>query len=80
MGLIHMQDILPLIGVPLPPPGRSSYNIPCPCCDENPRKRHLNINLKKDVFAVRDVVFRGVCLISMPTMKEYRGQPCGMHC
>lgn len=59
MGLIHMQDILPLIGVPLPPPGRSSYNIPCPCCDENPRKRHLNINLKKDVFRCPRCGFSG---------------------
>lgn len=59
MGLIHMQDILPLIGVPLPPPGRSSYNIPCPCCDENSRKRHLNINLKKDVFRCPRCGFSG---------------------
>lgn len=57
--MIHMQDILPLIGVPLPPPGRSSYNIPCPCCDENPRKRHLNINLKKDVFRCPRCGFSG---------------------
>ena len=33
-----------------PPQGRSSYYIQCPCCDESPRKRHLNINLKKEVF------------------------------
>ena len=59
MGLIHMHDILPLIGVPLPPPGRSSYNIQCPCCDENARKRHLNINLKKDVFRCPRCGFSG---------------------
>ena len=31
--------------------GRSSYNIPCPVCDHaGSRKRHLNINLKRNVF------------------------------
>lgn len=59
MDLIHMQDILPLIDVPQPVPGRSSYNIPCPCCDDNPRKRHLNINLKKDVFRCPRCGFSG---------------------
>ena len=54
-----MQDILPLIGVPMPPPGKSSYNVQCPCCDENPRKQHLNINLKKDVFRCPRCGFSG---------------------
>lgn len=46
----HMTDILPLLNLPYPPQGRSSYYIQCPCCDDNPRKKHLNINLQKDVF------------------------------
>lgn len=46
-----MLDILPLLSVPQPPIGRSSYNIPCPLCDHpNTRDGHLNINLKKNVF------------------------------
>lgn len=50
METFHMTDILSLLNLPYPPQGRSSYYIQCPCCDESPRKRHLNINLKKDVF------------------------------
>lgn len=50
MEVFHMTDILSLLNLPYPRDGRSSYYIQCPCCDENPRKRHLNINLKKDVF------------------------------
>lgn len=50
MDIFHMSDIIPLLGLPYPPYGRSAYNISCPCCDDNPRKKHLNINLKKDVF------------------------------
>ncbi len=49
MEIFHMQDIVSLLGLPMPS-GRSSYYIQCPCCDENPRKKHLNINLKKEVF------------------------------
>lgn len=47
---ITMADIIPLLGLPYPPSGRSSYYIPCPCCDDGSRKKHLNINLKKNVF------------------------------
>ena len=47
----QMNDILPLLPIPQPPMGRSSYNIPCPVCDHSSsRKRHLNINLKRNVF------------------------------
>lgn len=59
MELIHMRDIIPLIGIPYPPYGRSSYYISCPCCDESPRKRHLNINLIKDVFRCPRCGFSG---------------------
>ena len=54
-----MTDIIPLIGVPYPPSGRSSYNIPCPCCDDSLRKKHLNINLQKDVFRCPRCGFSG---------------------
>ena len=50
MEFIRIEDIIPLIGIPEPPYGKRVYNIPCPCCDEDPKKRHLNINLNKDVF------------------------------
>lgn len=55
----QMADILPLIGVPSPPPGRVSFNIPCPCCDEDPRKKHLNIHLQKNVFRCPRCGFSG---------------------
>ena len=50
MEKIHMWDIISLLGIPYPSSGQSSYYVQCPCCDEDPRKRHLNINLKKEVF------------------------------
>lgn len=47
----QMIDILPLLPIPQPPFGRSAYNIPCPNCDRpGTRDRHLNINLKRNVF------------------------------
>ena len=45
MDIFHMSDIIPLIGLPYPPYGRSNYNVPCPCCDDVPHAKHLNINL-----------------------------------
>lgn len=50
MEIFHMWDVISLLGIPMPPSGRSSYYVPCPCCDDSPRKKHLNINLKKEVF------------------------------
>ena len=50
MEIFHMWGIVSLLGLPVPTAGRSSYYIQCPCCDENPREKHLNINLKKEVF------------------------------
>lgn len=47
----QMNDILPLLPVSQPPYGKTAYNIPCPICDApGSRGRHLNINLKKNVF------------------------------
>jgi hypothetical protein len=59
MEIFHMADIIPLIGIPYPPSGRSSYYITCPCCDDGTRKKHLNINLKKDVFRCPRCGFSG---------------------
>lgn len=56
---IHISDIIPLIGIPGPPSGKSAYNISCPCCDDSPRKKHLNINLQKDVFCCPRCHFSG---------------------
>ena len=56
---IHITDIIPLIGIPDPPNGRRNYNIPCPCCDNSPREKHLNINLVKDVFCCPRCHFSG---------------------
>lgn len=56
----QMKDILPLLPVPQPPMGRSSYNIPCPLCDRlGSRNRHLNINLKHNVFRCPKCEFAG---------------------
>ncbi len=46
----HIIDIIELLNLPYPKNGQISYYIACPCCDDNPRKKHLNINLKRDVF------------------------------
>ena len=59
MELFHMVDVIPLLGLPTPPAGKSSYNIPCPCCDDKPKGRHLNINLRKDVFRCPRCGFSG---------------------
>ncbi len=54
----RMADIIPLLGLPSPPHGRSSYYVPCPCCDSG-HKKHLNINLSKDVFRCPRCGFSG---------------------
>ena len=59
MERIRMTDIIPLIGIPEPKYGRASYNVPCPCCDDNPKKKHLNIHLEKDVFRCPRCGFSG---------------------
>ena len=48
-----------MLGLPIPPAGKSSYNIPCPCCDDKPKGKHLNINLRKDVFRCPRCGFAG---------------------
>lgn len=59
MEYFHMTDIIPLLGLPTPPAGKSNYNIPCPCCDDKPKGKHLNINLHKDVFRCPRCGFSG---------------------
>lgn len=50
MEKIHITDLIPLLRLPYPKTGQSSYYVRCPCCDDDPKKQHLNINLHKDVF------------------------------
>lgn len=50
MEMFHISDIISILGLPHPTLGQTSYYIPCPCCDKEPHKKHLNINVKKDVF------------------------------
>lgn len=50
MEKIHIWDVISVLNLPSAPCGRSSYYIPCPCCDSKPRDKHLNINLRKEVF------------------------------
>lgn len=50
MEKIRMWDIITLLGLPYPVSGKNAYYVPCPCCDDASREKHLNINLKKDVF------------------------------
>ena len=54
-----MADIIPLIHIPYPPRGHSSYYISCPNCDRGRNDRHLNINLYKDVFRCPKCGFNG---------------------
>jgi len=55
-----MADILPLLPIEQPRGNRSSYYVPCPCCDENrTRNGHLNISLAKDVFRCPRCSFSG---------------------
>lgn len=42
-----MVDVVALLGLPVP--DRASFYVPCPCCDTG-KGKHLNINLKKEVF------------------------------
>lgn len=50
MDKFHIWDIISLLGLPGPKAGKRSYYIPCPCCDDKPGKKHLNINLEKEVY------------------------------
>ncbi len=50
MEYFHMTDVLPLLGIDPPAHGGSSFNIACPCCDDGPNGKHLNINLRRDVY------------------------------
>lgn len=59
MELFHMVDVIPLLGLPTPPAGKNSFNLPCPCCDDKPKGKHLNINLRKDVFRCPRCGFSG---------------------
>ena len=59
MEQISMADIIPLIGLPEPSHGQNAYNVTCPCCDEGGRKKHLNINLEKNVFRCPRCGFSG---------------------
>ena len=59
MEQICMADIIPLIGLPDPPIGQNAYNVTCPCCDESSKKKHLNINLEKNVFRCPRCGFSG---------------------
>jgi len=55
-----MIDIIPLLPIEQPQGNRSSYYIPCPCCDGNKKHNgHLNINLVKDVFRCPRCGFSG---------------------
>ena len=56
----HMADILPLLPIEQPRGKKSSYYVPCPCCDGNrTRNGHLNISLEKDVFRCPRCDFSG---------------------
>ena len=50
MEKFHMTDIISLLGISPPSNGRSSFYVQCPYCDNKPKSKHLNINLKKEVY------------------------------
>jgi len=57
---IQMEDVLPLLLIEQPKGKRSSYYVPCPCCDGNrTRNGHLNISLAKNVFRCPRCDFKG---------------------
>ena len=83
MELFHMVDVIPLLGLPTPPAGKNSFNLPCPCCDDKPKGRHLNINLRKDVFRCPRCGFSGGVLdlyafyAKIPRRKSWRSSWTG---
>lgn len=50
MEMFTIMDVISVLKLPQPQFGQSSYYIPCPCCDSRSHQKHLNINVKKDVF------------------------------
>lgn len=46
---LNISDVLSLCGI-FYERDKTSFYIQCPCCDEKPYKKHLNVNLKKNVF------------------------------
>lgn len=50
MEKFHITDVISLLGLSMPSNGKSSFYLQCPCCDSSPKNKHMNINLKKDVF------------------------------
>ena len=72
MEIYHISDVIGLLGLPPVPPGRSSYYICCPCCDDSPRKRHMNVNIVKDVFRCPRCGVSG-CVIDLYSL--YTGLP-----
>ena len=77
---IHITDIIPLIGIPGPTHGRTAYNITCPCCDDSPGKKHLNINLVRMCSAVPGANSLVVYLIYTHTMPMWIALLCGKSC
>lgn len=72
METFYMTDLIPLLGLPNPPYGQTSYYVQCPCCDENPRKRHLILILQKMFLDVRDVGFQAVYSICIRCIQVCR--------
>ena len=51
MEMFHITDVISVLGLPYPALGQTSYYVPCPCCDDGrSHSKHLNINIKKEVF------------------------------
>ena len=47
----HIMDVVEVLHLPYPDkPEKTSYYIPCPCCEDKPGGKHLNINILKDVY------------------------------
>lgn len=50
MDVFHISDVVSVLGLLGASYGRNDYYISCPECDAGSKGKHLNINLKKDVF------------------------------
>lgn len=69
MDIFHMSDIIPLIGLPYPSYGRSNYNVPCPCCEDEPHAKLSTSICRRMYFAVRAVGSPAAFSICMHTIR-----------
>ena len=69
MDIFHMSDIIPLIGLPYPPYGRSNYNVPARAVMTS-RTQNISTSIcRRMYFAVRAVGSPAAFSICMHTIR-----------